>query len=89
MERILAPFLLEDNMYWDINRCLSYNCLFNFIVGARGVGKTYGAKRYVIKKFIQSGEQFVYVRRYKDELKKMKRFFEDIYQEFPGQIYSA
>ena len=76
-------------MYWDINRCLSYNCLFNFIVGARGVGKTYGAKRYVIKKFIQSGEQFVYVRRYKDELKKMKRFFEDIYQEFPGHEFKV
>ena len=70
-------------MYWDINRCLSYNCLFNFIVGARGVGKTYGAKRFVIKKFLQNQEQFVYVRRYKDELKKMKRFFDDIEREFP------
>ena len=69
-------------MYWDINRCLSYNCLFNFIVGARGVGKTYGAKRFVIKKFLQNQEQFVYVRRYKDELKKMKRFFDDIEREF-------
>lgn len=70
-------------MYWDINRCLSYNCLFNFIVGARGVGKTYGAKRYVIKKYLKNKEQFVYVRRYKDELKKMKRFFDDIEREFP------
>ena len=65
-------------MYWDIKRALSYNCLFNFIIGARGVGKTYGCKEFVIKRFLREGEQFVYVRRYKDELKKMKRFFDDI-----------
>lgn len=69
-------------MYWDINRALSYNCLFNFIVGARGVGKTYGAKKYVINAFLKRGEQFVYVRRYKEELKKIKNFFEDVGEEF-------
>jgi hypothetical protein len=70
-------------MYWDINRSLSYNCLFNFIVGARGVGKTYGAKRWAIKDYLKTGNQFVYVRRYKDELKKIKKFFDDIKDEFP------
>lgn len=76
-------------MYWDITRALSYNCLFNFIVGARGVGKTYGAKQYVIKDFIKNGNQFVYVRRYKDELKKMKRFFDDIADAFPTTSFKV
>lgn len=70
-------------MYWDISKSLSYNCLFNFIVGARGVGKTYGVKKYVINDFIKNGNQFVYVRRYKEELKKSKNFFDDIQDEFP------
>lgn len=76
-------------MYWDISRCLSYNCLFNFIVGARGVGKTYGSKKFVIKDFLRNGNQFVYVRRYKEELKKMKRFFDDIQDEFPDTEFKV
>lgn len=70
-------------MYWNISRTLSYNCLFNFVVGARGVGKTYGAKKWAIKSFLKDGAQFVYVRRYKEELKKLSKFFDDIKQEFP------
>lgn len=70
-------------MYWDINKCLSYNCLFNFIVGARGVGKTWGSKEFVIKDYLKTGNQFVYVRRYKEELKKIKKFFDDIKDRFP------
>lgn len=76
-------------MYWDISRPLSYNCLFNFIVGARGVGKTYGCKRWAIRDFIKTGAQFVYVRRYKDELKKLKNFFDDITDEFPDHDFKV
>ena len=34
----------EDTIskYWDIPRTVSHNCLFNFILGIRGAGKTYG-----------------------------------------------
>lgn len=70
-------------MYWDINKSLSYNALFNFIVGNRGTGKTYGCKKYAINRFLKHGEQFVYIRRFKDELKKIKKFFDDIKEEFP------
>lgn len=69
-------------LYWDINRPLSYNALFNFIVGNRGGGKTYGAKKYVISNFIKKSEQFIYLRRYKQELKRIKTFFADVSQEF-------
>ena len=65
-------------MYWNINESLSYNKLFNFIVGNRGSGKTYGSKKFIINRFIKHGEQFVYVRRYKSELKKIKSFFADL-----------
>lgn len=71
-------------MYWSINKLLSYNALFNFVIGERGVGKSYGAKVYVANNFIKKGEEFVYIRRYKTELKSamMKQthpiFFEQI-----------
>ena len=28
-------------MYYDYNRILSYNAMLNFLIGERGVGKTY------------------------------------------------
>lgn len=76
-------------MYWDISRPLSYNALFNFIVGMRGVGKTYGSKVFAIKQFITKGNQFIYLRRYKQEIlpiKKDNKFFEDIQKEFNNEF---
>lgn len=72
-------------MWYDINNTLSHNCLLNFVVGPRGVGKTYSAKRRVIQNFLKKGEHFVYLRRYKTEItsKQMERFFDDIWAEFP------
>ena len=74
-------------MYWSIDKSISYGCLFNFIVGARGVGKTYALKQFVIKDFLKTGNQFVYVRRYKEELKKIDRFFDDISMSFEGHKF--
>lgn len=71
--------------YYSVDTALSKNRLFNFIVGPRGVGKTYGAKKRVIKNFLKDGSQFVYIRRYDTELKKaeMQKFFDDVCEEFP------
>ena len=78
-------------MYYDPNKTLSRQRLFNFVVGARGVGKTYGAKKCVIRNFIRKGEQFVYVRRYETEIPaaEMRNFFDDIALEFPYVEFKA
>lgn len=75
--------------WYDINRTLSYNCLFNFIVGNRGGGKTYGFKEWAIRSFLKTGKQFVYVRRYKQELKNIKKYFDDIEEAFPEHDFKA
>lgn len=61
---------MKDNIFYDYQHILSYNALLNFIIGERGVGKSYGAKKYVANRFIKKGKQFVYLRRYKTELKQ-------------------
>ena len=33
-----------DLDYYSFNKVLSRNAVYNFILGARGLGKTYGAK---------------------------------------------
>ncbi len=82
--------ILQD-IYYNINTARSYNALFNFIVGERGNGKTYSAKKMCIKDSLKSvvennqhTTQFIWVRRFKEELKKIKLFFEDISEEFPN-----
>lgn len=68
-----------ETHYYNFDKLNSYNGIFNFCVGMRGVGKTFGAKERAIKRFIKKGEQFVYVRRYKEELQISRdTFFDDI-----------
>ena len=48
-----------ENGYLDINKILSYKIPFNFIIGGRGTGKTYGALKYVY----DSRSEFMLMRR--------------------------
>ena len=52
--------------YWDISKTLSYNCLFNFIYGIRGAGKTYTGLQHYVKRYLRTGKRFMYLRRTED-----------------------
>ena len=66
-------------MFYNYSKIQSYNALLNFIIGGRGIGKSYGAKKMVIQDFLKNGNQFVYLRRYKTELDtSVPTFFDDI-----------
>ena len=74
-------------MWYNIGETLSHNCLFNFVIGSRGCGKTYAAKKRAIKLFLEKKHQFVYLRRYQEELSETaESYFNDIILngEFPG-----
>ena len=76
-----------SNFYYDYNKVLSYNSMLTFIIGERGVGKTYGSIKYVIKRYLKNKEEFVYLRRYKTELKtSVPKFFDSVNanNEFPN-----
>lgn len=70
-------------MFYNPHELLSHNCLFNFVIGNRGAGKTYSFKRWAIKDFLKTGSQFIYLRRWKTEFDDFKNFFTDISEEFP------
>ena len=75
---------IDTSMFWDLGKTLTYNSLINVIVGNRGGGKSYGAKKRGIDNFIKRGEQFGYIRRYKDDLKEpMEQYFKDIEAKYP------
>lgn len=72
--------------YYNYKRILSYNVPVMVLIGERGVGKSYGAKEYVIDQFQKNRSQFLYLRRYENEIKSVfevdkntgKDFFTDI-----------
>lgn len=71
--------------YYNYSKILSFNGVYNLIIGNRGQGKTFGLKKKSIKDGILKGDQFIYVRRFKEELATAKNtFFEDIKEHFPG-----
>lgn len=69
-----------SKIWYDYNKILTYsNAMLYFIIGERGVGKSYGAKKMVINKFKKHNKKFVYLRRYKTELKEsVPTYFDDI-----------
>lgn len=86
-------------LYIDIQRTLSYNALWNYILGMRGGGKTYGSLKYGIEQHLKAKKkgikwQFLYVRRMKTELEKLTqmrggRLFNAVQKEFPGNVLKA
>lgn len=77
--------------YYNFDKVMSYNSVLAVVSGARGLGKTYGAKKLCITKALRSFERgdtidmFVYLRRYKNEIQASRMtFFADIADEFPN-----
>ena len=79
----------DTSIFYDFHKLLSHNALFNFIIGNRGAGKTYGFKKWAIKTFLKTGAQFIYLRRYKTEFDDFKNFFNDIAHEFPDVEFTV
>jgi len=59
----MALQALAEDDYYDLHNLLTRNAPWNFIIGARGLGKTFAAKRYGIKEYIKHGHEFIYLRR--------------------------
>lgn len=76
--------------YYNYDKLMSYNGVYNFLVGGRGLGKTYGAKEKAIRAALKKGHQFIYLRRYKSELAASRStFFADIEHEFPDYDFKV
>lgn len=76
--------------YYSKDQLLSYNKLFNFVTGARGIGKTYQFKIWAIRDFIRTGSTCWWIMRYATEIDtiiKDGRFFADITDRFPDHVF--
>lgn len=80
---------MNNSIYYSSNKLFSHQSPFNFVMGERGNGKSYNAKKRMIKNFINKGEQSIYIRRRKTDIDEVKEFFfDDIKEEFPDYEFS-
>lgn len=59
----------EKNKFYSLNEILKINADYNIIFGERSNGKTFAALEYVLKKYIETGEQSAYIRRWREDLR--------------------
>lgn len=70
---------MNNDIYYNYDKLFSFNFLLAFVIGERGCGKTFGAKVAMLKRFIKTGDEFIYLRRYKTELDMaLGTFWDDI-----------
>ena len=72
---------LDEGDYYDLHNLLTRNAPWNFIIGARGLGKTFAAKRYGIKEYLKHGHEFIYLRR-----TDVEQFHERWIRETPDKL---
>lgn len=81
---------IDTSMFWNLRQTKTHNMLFHVILGNRGGGKTYGAKEWAIDNFLKTGEQFGYIRRYREDLRQpMVQFFKDIQDKYPDYEFKT
>lgn len=86
---------MNESIYLDWSKILSYNVLLYMILAERGVGKSYGAKKYVINRYKKKHKKFAWLRRYSSDLesavgnKDHPEFFNDIKREFPSNEFGV
>lgn len=59
----------EKNKFYSLTKILNKKADYNIIFGERSNGKTYAALLYGLKRFVATGEQFAYIRRWREDLR--------------------
>ena len=78
----------DQDLFYNCEQINAIGKTFNFILGTRSKGKTFGWTRFCIKRFLEQGEEFVYIRRYREDLDiAMKTFFSSVQNKFKGHEF--
>ena len=66
--------------YYDLKPLLDTKCNWLILYGMRSNGKSYAVKKHIITQAYKKGEKFVYLRRWKEDIKTkdVQSYFEDM-----------
>lgn len=82
-------------MFYDWQKTFSYDAPLTIVVGARGIGKTYGLRKQFVKDYIKDGSRFVAIVRYKAAIEGsggiQHGYFDKLMQlnEFPNHVFKV
>ena len=80
--------LVNNDIYWNPTKCMSYDLFLNLLLGGRGIGKTTGLNIQRTTNYFKDGSQFIYLRRYKNEIKQFTKK-NTLNQVFDGYMYKG
>lgn len=79
--------------YYDWNSTLAYDAETTLVVGARGIGKTFGLRCQCVRDWIKTGSSFVEIVRHKNRIEGEKRiqrdYFARVSRQFPGYLFKV
>ena len=78
--------------YYDWERTLSYDADVTMVIGARGIGKTFGLRIQCIRDFIRDGSRFCEIVRFKNSLSVVSDGYYDrlsMLPEFDGYVFKT
>lgn len=76
--------------FYNWSKTLSFDAPITMVIGARGIGKTYGLRVQVVKDWIKTGRTFVEVCRHVNEMSLVENgYFDKIGQDFPGYVFQV
>lgn len=78
--------------YYDWNKTLSYDAPMTVVVSERGLGKTYGLRKQCVKDFIKTGEPWIELCRFINQIPDVQEGYFDKFEEmgeFPGWVFKT
>lgn len=71
---------MSKQKYYSLSEILKHDCQYYALVGERSNGKSYAVKSYILDKFFDDGKEFMYLRRYSDDIKPnyVTQYFADM-----------
>ena len=81
---------MSKTKYYNWSKTLSYDAPITMVVGARGIGKTYGIRVQAVKDWLRDGSRFVEVSRFKAEQREIQKgYFDRLSVEFPDLLFKV
>lgn len=80
---------MSKQKYYTLDRILEKDCQYNVLLGERSNGKSYAVKAYCLERAYKHGEQFAYLRRWREDIKRYlaEGYFNDMEQADNGKKY--
>lgn len=63
---------MANTKYYSLNKILTTDAIYFVIFGERSNGKTYAVDYYALERYLKTGEQYAYIRRYDEDIKQSK-----------------